>query len=186
MEQLIKEIRETIRENRAHLRMVEKGKQNLYEILQKVLRVSPDITPFSLDWYIEVLKHIRDISLEDKDGLRAVAEVVEEWASWLEKNVDILLQERLWETKKEIWQKRAEKYGWDYVSTAVVREFVNELAKIAYNQNIGKIAEVFRLLELALEKNKMETVMLLIDYIDHFYGDIDALIFRLRQIISSG
>ncbi len=166
--------------------MVEMGKQNLYEILQKVLRVPPNITPLSLDWYIEVLKHIRDISLEDKEGLRAVAEVVEEWASWLEKNVNIGLQEKLWETKKEIWQKRAEEYGWEYVSTAVVRDFINELAKVVYDGNIGKMAEIFRLLELALEKNKMETVELLIEYIDHFYGDIDALLFRLRQIISSG
>ncbi len=160
--------------------------EKLYGILQKVLIVPPSITPLSLDWYIEVLKHIRDIILEDKEGLRAVAEAVEEWASWLEKNVDIGLQERLWETKKEIWRKRAEEYGWEYVSTAVLRDFVNELAKVVYDGNIGKMAEIFRLLELALEKNKRKTVELLIEYIDHFYGDIDALLFRLRQIISSG
>ncbi len=160
--------------------------EKLYGILQKVLRVPPNITPFSLDWYIEVLKHIRDISLEDKEGLRDVAEVVEEWVSWLEKNVNIGLQEKLWEIKREIWQKRAEEYGWEYVSTAVLREFTNELAKVVYDGNIGKMAEIFRLLELALEKNRMETVELLIEYIDHFYGDIDALMFRLRQIISSG
>jgi hypothetical protein len=160
--------------------------EKLYDVLQKVLRISPNITPFSLDWYIEVLKHIRDISIEDKDGLRAVAEVVEEWASWLEKNVEIGLQERLWEIKREMWEKRAEEYGWEYVSTAVVREFVNELAKVVYDGNIGKMAEIFKLLELALKKNKMKTVWALIEYIDHYYGDIDALTLRLKQIISSG
>jgi len=160
--------------------------EKLYDVLQKVLRISPNIDPFSLDWYIEVLKHIRDISLEDKDGLRAVAEVVEEWASWLEKNVEIGLQERLWEIKREMWEKRAEEYGWEYVSTAVVREFVNELAKVVHDGNIGKMAEIFKLLELALKKDKRQTVWVLIKYIDHFYGDIDALIFRLKQIISSG
>jgi len=159
--------------------------EKLYEVLQKTLRVSPDITPFSLDWYSEVLTHIKDISLEDRNGLRAVAEAVEEWASWREKNVEIGLQEKLWEIKKEMWQKRAEKYSWEYVSTAVVRNFASELAKVVYDGNIGKMAEIFRLLELALEKNKRETVWLLIEYIDHFYGDIDALIFRLKQIISS-
>jgi alpha-L-arabinofuranosidase len=159
--------------------------EKLYGVLQKVLRVPPNITPFSLDWYIEILKHIRDIILEDKDGLRVVEEAVEEWASWREKNVEIGLQEKLWEIKREIWQKRAEKYGWEHVSTAVVREFVNELAKVVKDGNIGKVAEIFRLLELALEKNKRETVWLLIEYIDHFYGDIDSLIFLLKKIISS-
>jgi len=159
--------------------------EKLYKVLQKTLRVSPDITPFSLGWYSEVLKHIKDISLEDRDGLRVVAEAVEEWVSWREKNVEIGLQEKLWEIKKEMWQKRAEEYGWEYVFTAVVRGFVNELAKVVYDGNIGKVSEIFRLLELALEKNRRETVWLLIEYIDHYYGDIDALIFRLKQIISS-
>ena len=154
--------------------------ERLYEILQKVLRVPPNITPFSLDWYSEVLKHIKDIILEDEEGLSAVESAVEEWASWLEKNVNIGLQDNLWKIKKEIWRKRAERYGWDYVSTAVIREFVNELAKVVYDGNLGKMAEIFRLLELALEKNKMETVELLIEYIDHYYGDIDALIFGLE------
>jgi len=158
--------------------------EKLYETLQKVLRISPNIDPFSLDWYIEVLKHIRDISLEDEDGLRAVAEVVEEWASWLEKNVEIGLQERLWEIKREMWEKRAEEYGWEYVSTAVLREFANELAKVISDINLGKMAEIFKLLELAMKKNKMETVWLLIKYIDHYYGDIDALTVGLKQIIS--
>jgi len=159
--------------------------EKLCETLQKVLRVPPDITPFSLDWYIEVLNHIKDLILEDKDGLRAVSEAVEEWAIWREKNVEIGLQEKLWEIKREMWNKRAEKHGWEYVSTAVVRDLTNELAKVVYDGNIGKVAEIFKLLELALEKNKRETVELLIEYIDHFYGDIDALKFRLKQIISN-
>ena len=34
---------------------------------------------------------------------------------------------------------RAEKYGWDYVSTAVVRDFAKELAEVVYDGNIGKV-----------------------------------------------
>jgi hypothetical protein len=158
--------------------------EKLQSVLQRVLRVSPDIDPFSLDWYREVLTLIRDIILEDEEGLSAVEKAVEEWASWLEKNVDIGLKEKLWEIKKEIWQKRAEKYGWDYVSTTVVRDFANELARVVYDGNIGKIAEIFRLLELALEKNKRKTVELLIEYIDHYYGDIEALAAGLKKIVS--
>jgi hypothetical protein len=158
--------------------------EKLYEVLQKVLRVSPNIDPFSLDWYSEVLTLIRDIILEDEEGLSAVEKAVEEWASWLEKNIDIGLKDNLWEIKKEIWRKRAEKYGWEYVSTAVVRDFVNELAKVVYDGNIGKMAEIFRLLELALEKNRRKTVELLIEYIDHYYGDIEALVAGLKEIVS--
>jgi hypothetical protein len=155
----------------------------LYRILQKVLKVPPDITPFSLDWYIEVLTLIRDISLEDRDGLKAVEKVVEEWERLLEKNVDIMLKDKLWEIQKEIWQKKVEKHGWDYISTAVLKDFVIELAKVVYDGNIGKIAEIFRLLELAMEKDKMQTVMLLIEYIESFYGDIEALRDMLKEII---
>jgi hypothetical protein len=155
--------------------------EKLYEGPQKVLRVSPDITPFSLDWYNEVLTFIRDITLEDREGLKAVAEAVEEW----QKDVDTGLKEKLWEIKKKIWRERAEKYGWDYVSTAVVRDFAKELVKVVYDGNIGKVAEIFRLLELALERNKRETVQLLIEYIERFHGDIEALMGRLREIISN-
>jgi hypothetical protein len=35
--------------------------EKLYETLQKVLRISPNIDPFSLDWYTEAIKHIKDI-----------------------------------------------------------------------------------------------------------------------------
>jgi len=158
--------------------------EKLYEVLQKVLMVSPDIDPFFLDWYCEVLTLIRDIILEDKEGLSAVEKTVEEWASWREKNVDIGLRDNLWEIKKEIWRKRAEKYGWYYVSTAVLRDFVNELAKVVHDGNVGKMAEIFRLLELALRKNRSKTAELLIEYIDHYYGDIDALVAGLKEIVS--
>jgi len=158
--------------------------EKLYEVLQKVLRVSPDIDPFSLDWYSEVLTLMKDIILEDEEGLSAVEKAVEEWASWLEKNVDIGLKDNLWEIKKEIWRKMAEKYGWEYVSTAVIKDFVNELAKVVYDGNIGKMAEIFRLLELAIEKNRRKTVELLIEYIDHYYGDIEALVDGLKEIVS--
>jgi hypothetical protein len=43
--------------------------EKLCEALQKVLRVPPNITPFSLDWYSEVLTFIGDIILEDREGL---------------------------------------------------------------------------------------------------------------------
>jgi hypothetical protein len=155
----------------------------LYGILQKVLKISPDIHPFALDWYIEVLTHIRDISIEAENGIKALEEVVEEWARWREQNVEIGLTEKLWELKKEMWQKRAEKYGWDYVSTAVVRDFMNELEKVGYDGNIGKIAEIFRLLEVALEKNRQRTVELLIEFIERFYGDIEALRDELERIV---
>jgi hypothetical protein len=144
-------------------------------------KLYPNITPFSLDWYSEVLTSIRDIILEDREGLKAVVEAVGEW----EKNVDTELKEKLWEIKKKIWRERAEKYGWDYVSTAVVRDFAKELAKVVYDGNIGKVAEIFRLLELALERNKGETVQLLIEYIERFHGDIETLMGRLREIISN-
>jgi len=155
--------------------------EKLCEALQKVLRVSPDITPFSLDWYSEVLTFIGDIILEDREGLKVVVEAMEEW----QKDVDTELKEKLWEIKKKIWRGRAEKYGWDYVSTAVVRDFTKELAKVIYDGNIGKVAEIFRLLELALEKNKGETVQLLIEYIERLHGDMEALMGRLREIVSN-
>ncbi|NAZ24106.1 MAG: hypothetical protein GU346_06610 [Thermocrinis sp.] len=62
----------------------------------------------------------------------------------------------------------------------VVRDFAKELVKVIYDGNIGKVAEIFRLLELALERNKRETVQLLIEYIERFHGDIEALMGRKR------
>jgi hypothetical protein len=161
-------------------------REKLSEILQKVLKVPSEFNPFGFNWYIEALRHIEDIVLEGEEGLKVVAEVVEEWARWREKNVEIGLLDKLWEIRKEIWETRVEKYGWEYGSTGVLREFMHELTKGVSERNIWKVAEIFRLIELAMKKDGKATVKLLIDYIDHYYGDIDALRIGLERILHGG
>jgi len=157
----------------------------LSKILQKVLRVPSDLNPFAFNWYIEALRHIEDIVFEGEEGLEVVAEVVEEWARWQEKKVEIGLLDKLWEIRKERWEKGVEKYGWGYVFTVVLREFMHELTKVVSERNIGEVAEIFRLIELAMKKDWKATVELLIEYIDHYYGDIDALRVGLKDILDT-
>ena len=95
------------------------------------------------------------------------------------------MPQRLWEIKKETWLLRAERRGWDYISTAVVRDFANEIATITYDGNLEKIAEIYSLIALALRKNQERTLNLLIKFIDYYYGDIDALIFGLKDILDT-
>jgi len=161
-------------------------REKLSEILQKVLRVPPELNPFAFNWYIEALRHIEDIVFEGEEGLKVVEEVVEEWARWREKKVEIGLVEKLWEIRKERWEARVEKYGWGYVFTTVLREFMHELTKVVSERNIGEVAEIFRLIELAMKKDWKATVELLIEYIDHYYGDIDALRVGLKHILHGG
>jgi hypothetical protein len=95
------------------------------------------------------------------------------------------LPDKLWEIKKETWLLRAERRGWDYIATAVVRDFANEIAVITYNGNLEKIAKIYSLIALAIKKDKERTLELLIDFMDYFYGDIEALIFKLERILDT-
>ena len=161
-------------------------REKLAEILQKVLWVPPELNPFAFNWYIEALRHIEGIVFEGEEGLKVVEEVVEEWARWREKNVEIGLLEKLWEIRKERWEARVEKYGWKSVFTDVLKEFMHELARAVSERNIGEVVEIFRLIELVMKKDLEATVRLLIAYIDHYHGDIDALRFGLEHILHGG
>jgi hypothetical protein len=162
----------------------EMRKEKLYEAIKKVLEIEPDnITVITLEWKITVLTLIRDLFYEEK--IEEVIDAIEEWAEWRKKNVEIGLTRKLWETKKETWLLRAERRGWDYIATAVVRDFANEIATITYDGNLEKIAKIYSLIALALKKDKERTLNLLIDFMDHFYGDIEALIFSLEDILDT-
>jgi hypothetical protein len=162
----------------------EMRKEKLYEAIKKVLEIEPDnITVITLEWKITVLTLIRDLFYEEK--IEEVIDDIEEWAEWRKKNVEIGLPDRLWKIKKETWLLRAERRGWDYIATAVVRDFANEIATIAYDGNLEKIAKIYSLIALALKKDKKRTLKLLIDFMDHFYGDIEALIFSLEDILDT-
>jgi len=161
-------------------------REKLAEILQKVLWVPPELNPFAFNGYIEALRHIEGIVFKGEEGLKVVEEVVEEWARWREKNVEIGLLDKLWEIRKERWEARVEKYGWESVFTDVLKEFTHELAKAVSEWNIGEVVEIFRLIELAMKKDLEATVRLLIAYIDHYHGDIDALRFGLEHILHGG
>jgi hypothetical protein len=159
----------------------EMRKEKLYEAIKKVLEIEPDnITVITLEWKITVLTLIRDLFYEEK--IEEVIDAIEDWAEWRKKNVEIGLPQKLWEIKKETWLLRAERRGWDYIATAVVRDFANEIATITYDGNLEEIAKIYSLIALALKKDKERTLNLLIDFMDHFYGDIEALIFRLEDI----
>ncbi|MCI4458098.1 MAG: hypothetical protein JHC21_00560 [Thermocrinis sp.] len=160
-------------------------KQELHKALKKVLELDPNnITITTLEWKITVLSYIRDLFYEEK--IEEVIDAIEEWAEWKRKNVEIGLPERLWKIKKETWLLRAERRGWNYIAIAVVRDFANEIAGITYDENLEKIAEIYNLLALALKKNKEGTLRLLINFMDYFYGDIEALIFELERITREG
>ena len=161
------------------------GKQKFYEALKKVLEIDPEenITPWKLEWMIGVLSLIRDLIYEEK--VEEVIETIEDWAEWRKKNVEKGLPQRLWEIKKETWLLRAERRGWDYIATAVVRDFANEIASITTVLNLEKIAEIYSLTALALKKDKERTLNLLIDFMDYYYGDIEALIFGLKKILDT-
>jgi hypothetical protein len=162
----------------------EMRKEKLYEAIEKVLEIDPDnITVRTLEWKITVLTLIRDLFYEEK--IEEVIDTIEDWAEWRKKNVEIGLPNRLWEIKKETWLLRAERRGWDYIATAVVRDFANEIATITYDGNLEKIARIYSLTALALKKDKERTLKLLIDFMDHFYGDIEALIFSLEDILNT-
>jgi len=159
-------------------------KERLYEALKKVLEIDPNnITVNTLEWEIAVLSHIRDLWYEEK--IEEVMDAIEDWAEWRKKNVEIGLPDRLWEIKKQTWLLRAERRGWDYISTAVVRDFANEIATITYDGNIEKIAKIYSMVALALKKDEERTLKLLIDFMDYFYGDIEALISRLEEILDT-
>jgi hypothetical protein len=159
-------------------------KERLYEAIKKVLEIDPDnITVSTLEWQIAVLSHIRDLWYEEK--IDEVIDAIEDWAEWRKKNVEKGLPDMLWEIKKETWRIRAERKGWDYISTAVVRDFANELASITTVLNIEKMAEIYRLLALALKKNQERTLNLLIKFMDYYYGDIDALRVGLKDILDT-
>jgi len=159
-------------------------KQKLYEAIKKVLEINPDnITVNMLEWKISVLSFIRDLFYEEK--IEEIIDTIEEWAEWRKKNVEIGLLQRLWEIKKETWLLRAERRGWDYIATAVVRDFANEIATITYDGNLEKIAEIYSLIALALKKDKERTLNLLIDFMDYYHGDIEALIFGLKKILDT-
>jgi len=156
-------------------------KEKLHEAIEKVLEIDPDnITVRTLEWKITVLTLIRDLFYEEK--IEEVIDTIEDWAEWKKKNVEKGLPDKLWEIKKETWLLRAERRGWDYIATAVVRDFANEIALITYNGNLEKIAKIYSLIALAIKKNKERTLKLLIDFMDYFYGDIEALIFKLERI----
>jgi hypothetical protein len=160
----------------------EMRKEKLYEAIEKVLEIDPDnITVRTLEWKITVLTLIRDLFYEEK--IEEVIDTIEDWAEWRKKNVEKGLPDRLWEIKKETWLLRAERRGWDYIATAVVRDFANEIAVITYNGNLEKIAKIYSLLYLALKKDKERTLNLLIGFMDYFYWDIEALIFGLERIL---
>ncbi len=159
-------------------------KQKLYKAIKKVLEIDPNnITVFTLEWKVTVLSYIIDLFYEEK--IEEVIEAVEEWAKWRRRNVEIGLPEILWEIKKETWLLRAERRGWDYIATAVLRDFANEMARITYNGNLEKIAKIYSLIALALKKDEEKTLDLLIGFMDYFYGDIEALIFRLEHILDT-
>jgi hypothetical protein len=159
-------------------------KERLYEALKKVLEIDPDnITVHTLEWQIAVLSHIRDLWYEEK--IDEVIDAIEDWAEWRKKNVEKGLPDMLWEIKKETWRIRAERRGWDYISTAILRDFAEELASITLSLNIEKIAEIYSLLALALGKNQERTLDLLIKFMDYFYGDIDALRDGLKDILDT-
>jgi hypothetical protein len=159
-------------------------KEKLYEAIEKVLEIDPDnITVRTLEWKITVLTLIRDLFYEEK--IEEVIDTIEDWAKWKKKNVEKGLPNRLWEIKKETWLLRAERRGWDYIATAVVRDFANEIATITYDGNLEKIARIYSLIALALKKDKERTLKLLIDFMDYYYGDIDALIFGLKDILDT-
>jgi len=159
-------------------------KEKLYEAIEKVLEIDPDnITVRTLEWKITVLTLIRDLFYEEK--IEEVIDTIEDWAKWKKKNVEKGLPNRLWEIKKETWLLRAERRGWDYIATAVVRDFANEIATITHDGNLEKIAKIYSLIALALKKDKERTLNLLIDFMDHFYGDIEALISRLEGILDT-
>lgn len=159
-------------------------KERLYEALKKVLEIDPDnITVHTIEWQIAVLSHIRDLWYEEK--IDEVIDAIEDWAEWREKNVEKGLPAMLWEIKKETWRIRAERRGWDYISTAVVRDFANELASITTVLKIEKIGEIYSLLALALKRNQERTLDLLIKFMDYYYGDIDALRDELKDILDT-
>ncbi len=159
-------------------------KQKLYKAIKKVLEIDPNnITVFTLEWKVTVLSYIIDLFYEEK--IEEVIETVEEWAKWRRRNVEIGLPEILWEIKKETLLLRAERRGWDYIATAVLRDFANEMARITYNGNLEKIAKIYSLIALALKKDEEKTLDLLIGFMDYFYGDIEALIFRLEHILDT-
>jgi len=159
-------------------------KQRLYKAIKNVLEIDPNnITVIALEWKITVLSFIRDLFYEEK--IEEVIDTIEEWTEWRKKNVEIGLTQRLWEIKKETWLLRAERRGWDYIATAVVRDFANEIAGITSDGNLEKIAKIYNLLALALKKDKKRTLKLLIDFMDYFYGDIEALIFGLENILDT-
>jgi len=159
-------------------------KQKLYKAIKKVLEIDPkNITVITLEWKIVVLSLIRDLFYEEK--IEEVIDTIEEWAEWRKKNVEIDLPYRLWEIKKETWLLRAERRGWDYIATAVVRDIANELASITTVLNLEKIAKIYSLLYLALKKDKERTLDLLIDFIDPYFGYIDDLIFKLEEILDT-
>jgi hypothetical protein len=160
------------------------AKQKLYKAIKKVLEIDPDnITIRTIEWQITVLSYIRDLFYEEK--IEEVIDAIEEWAKWRKKNVEIGLPDKLWEIKKETWLLRAERRGWDYIASAVLRDFANEIAMITYERNTEKIAKIYNLLALALKKDKERTLRLLISFMDYYYGDIEALIFGLEGILDT-
>jgi hypothetical protein len=159
-------------------------KQKLYKAIKNVLEIDPNnITVITLEWKITVLSFIRDLFYEEK--IEEVIDAIEDWTEWRKKNVEIGLTQRLWEIKKETWLIRAERRGWDYIANAVVRDFANEIAVITSDGNLEKIAKIYNLLALALKKDKKRTLKLLIDFMDYFYWDIEALIFGLEKILDT-
>jgi hypothetical protein len=162
----------------------EMRKERLYEALKKVLEIDPDnIRVGVLEWKITVLSHIRDLWYERE--IEEVIDAIEDWAEWRKKKVEKGLPGMLWDIKKETWRLMAERRGVDYISTAVVRDFANETAGITSDENLEKIAEIYSLLALALKKNPERTVDLLIKFMDHYYGDVDALIYGLKNILDT-
>jgi hypothetical protein len=160
-------------------------KERFREALKKIVEVPPANSKEStLEWKIEVLSHIRD--LRYMDMIEEAIEAVEEWAEWREKNVEIDLPERLWEIKKQTWLRTADMRGWDYVAAAVIREFAKEMANITLDLNLEKVAKIYSLVALAFNKDKKRTLNLLIDFMDYFRGDIEALISRLENILDTG
>ena len=159
-------------------------KQRLYKAIKNVLEIDPNnITVIALEWKITALSFIRDLLYEEK--IEEVIDAIEEWAEWRKKNVEKGLPDRLWEIKKETWLLRAKRRGWDYIATAVVRDFANEIARTTHDENLEEIAKIYNLLDLALKKDKERTLKLLIDFMDYFYWDIEALIFGLEKILDT-
>ncbi len=156
-------------------------KERLYEALKKVLEIDPDnITVSTLEWQIKVLSHIRDLWYEER--IEEVIDAIEDWAEWRKKNVEKGLPHMLWEIKKETWRLKAERLGWNYISTEVVREFTNELVNITTALNIKQIAGIYSLIASALWKNQERTLKLLIKFRDYLDIDIEGLIRGLKNI----